>query len=316
MNSNSRYTILSSLPNEFSWQSDKNYLFDLSYLCALAIAGERAAEFLQGQLSCDVRQVSNDSMQQGAMCNLQGRVLALLDVINWQGLKLILPKDLMAATQTSFSKAAMLSRVKIEPDTSIKMLGFYLANQDDLLPRDLFLPTKPLSLTARHESCCYHLGHQFYVILISKEGAQALSQPFIVKQQMRGSLVWHQLQLRHKAIQIYPETRGLFLPHRLDLHLSGYLSFAKGCYKGQEIVARMHYKAKRKHSLRIFTIATNEPLIVGKKIFDTTGKKEVGELIDYSPLQDERYLIATSILLQHPEEVLFAGHEKAVVLKH
>ncbi len=254
-------------------------------------------------------------MQQAAMCNLKGRILSLLDVINWQGFKLIVPGDILADTQTSLAKTAMLSRVKLEPDTVYKIYGFYLQNKDDLLPTDLSLPTEPLSIRSTDEACCYYLGNHLYVILIKNEKIQALTKTFIAKQQLRGSLAWHQLQLKHKQLTIYPETRGLFLPHRIDLHLSGYLSFDKGCYKGQEIVARTHYRAKLKHGLQIATIETDEPLHAGKKLFNATRGTEIGELIDYSPIGQDNYLIAASMLFEHPSTLLLENQQKTVTFK-
>ena len=309
-----QFTAFSPLKNELQFQDNKNYLFELSYLSSLQIEGERAAEFLQGQLSCDIRKVTTNTMQQGAMCNLKGRILALLDVLQWQNLQLILPGDLLVDTQNSLSKTAMLSRIQLKPSTDYQFCGFYLTNKNDLLPT-LSLPEAAFAVTETRESCIYHLGNHFYLILIKKEFAEAFKQPFIDKEQMRGSLAWHLLQLHNKRVEIYPQTRGLFLPHRLDLHLSGYLNFNKGCYKGQEIVARTHYRAKLKHGLQVFTIETKETLSAGKRLFAAGTETEMGEIIDYCPLGDERYLIAASILLEHPDEVLIEEHKNSVLLK-
>lgn len=303
------------LAKELNLEKNKNYLFDLSYLSSLKVIGERAEEFLQGQISCDVHKVSASTIQQGASCNLKGRVLALFDVLNWQGLQLILASDLLAATEHSLSKTAMLSRVKLELSTDYQIYGFYLTNPEDLLPANNPLPSTPLALNSTEQSCCYSLDKQFYILLIKKDQSASLTQAFIEQQQFRGSLAWHQLQLAHKRIQIYPDTRGLFLPHRIDLHLSGHLSFDKGCYKGQEIVARTHYRATLKHELKLFIIETSETLCAGKKIFAPDTKTEVGELIDYCPLTPNRYLVGLSILLEHPDQVFIESQANMVSLE-
>ncbi|WP_028387865.1 YgfZ/GcvT domain-containing protein [Legionella fairfieldensis] len=303
------------LSEELLWEEDKNYLFDLSFLSSLRIEGEHAAEFLQGQLSCDIRQVTSKTIRQGAMCNLKGRILALTDVIDWHGLRLVLPCDLLADTQASLAKTAMLSRVKPEPDRNYQLYGFYLGNTNDLLPYNLPLPTEPLGLTCNNESCCYRLDHNFFIILNKKQPTDQLTPPFINNHQFKGALAWHHQRVQRKNVQIYPETRGLFLPHRLNLHLSGYLNFEKGCYKGQEIIARTHYRAKLKHDLQVVTIETREKLSSGKKIFDISGKMEIGELIDYSPLGNDRYLVVISVFFEHPNEILIEGHPCSVSLE-
>lgn len=306
---------LFSLEKELHFEAGKNYLFDLSYLSSLAVVGERAAEFLQGQLSCDIREISATTMRQGAMCNLKGRVLALLDVLDWQGFQLIVPQDLLAETQNSLSKTAMLSRVSLKPTSLYRFFGFYLNNKDDLLVGEFPLPDKPLGVAGSDEACCYALDEHFYLLIIKDKLVPGLTKSFISAQQMRGSLAWHRLQLLHKRIEIYPESRGLFLPHRIDLHLSGFLNFDKGCYKGQEIVARTHYRAKLKHGLRVFRLNTAEALVVGKRLFLVGGQTEVGELIDYCPLGNNEYLIALSILFEHPNEVLIEGQKNPVLIR-
>lgn len=307
-------TYFSSLTEEFSIQQHKNYLFDLSCLSVLGVEGTQTDEFLQGQLSCDIRQVTPEAMRQGAICNLKGRVLALLDVLNWQGFKLVLPKDLLGSTQASLNKAAMLSRVKLEPQTNYRVYGFLQNNVEDLTLKEFPLSKAPYGLTNTDSACCYHLDNNFYILLVPEEQISWLSQPFLEAGQLRGSLSWHQLRLKHKELAIYPDTRGLFLPHRLDLHRSGYLSFDKGCYKGQEIVARTHYRAKLKHQLALFTIETKEELRAGKKLFNESDAIETGELIDYCPLSAQQYLIAASIFFEHNAQTIIEGHAYPVLL--
>ena len=120
-----------------------------------------------------------------------------------------------------------------------------------------------------------------------------LIQPFLEKNQWRGSLAWHALQLEQKQMSIYPESRGLFLPHRLELHQSGHINFNKGCYKGQEIIARVHYRSKPKHKLHLLTITTEQSLRSGDVLLSEE-KQEIGLIIDYSPIRDNTYRVLIS----------------------
>jgi folate-binding protein YgfZ len=131
---------------------------------------------------------------------------------------------------------------------------------------------------------------------------------------MLGSLTWHTLKLYQKQIDIYPESRGLFLPHRLGLHLSQYISFDKGCYKGQEIIARTHYRATLKHELKTYIIRTEHPLYSGQKLYNVNEETEIGELIDYSMLGDNTYLIAVSIFKAPVLATRFEGQSNSVQL--
>ena len=289
------YTTFASITEELTLCPNLNYGFDLSYLGCLNVMGARASEFLQGQLSCDLREVTKHQMRQGAMCNLKGRVMALLDVIDWQGLHLILPNDLLAATQLSLSKTALFSQVTLAPSTTYQPFGFYLQNRDDLVPFEAPLPEERHHVMQHETYCCYHLGAGFYICWMDKSQAQAITNAFMRRGQWRGSLAWHALQLQQSRIEIYPESRGVFLPHRLRLDRSGYLNFNKGCYKGQEIVARMHYRAKRTHALKQVTLQINEPPQSGQRLTGDDGA-EVGERIDFCPIGNERYLCVDSVM--------------------
>lgn len=287
----------------------QNTLFDLPHLSALNILGEKASDFLQGQISCDVQEVNTSNMRQGALCNLKGRVLALADVLAWHGLKLILPKNLLEQTQKSLTTTAMLSRVTLELANDYHVLGFYLQDTKQALPLEGNWPSEKGGVLAHDHACAYHLGENFYIILIDTSLREATKAPFILQDAFQDAADWHALRLQQGEIQIYPESRGLFLPHRLGLQNTGHLNFDKGCYKGQEIIARTHYRAKLKHAMKIFTLETTEVLQPGLRIMNEDATGEVGELIDFCSIDNNRYIIAASLLIEHPSIVRFENHE-------
>ncbi|WP_419418710.1 YgfZ/GcvT domain-containing protein [Legionella sp. D16C41] len=308
------YTIFSEYKHELLLKKDKNYLFDLAYLAVLNVEGNQAETFLQGQLTCDVRKVNLHTMRQGALCNLKGRIQALLDVIKIANYQLILPKDLIAATLISLNKAAMLSRVKLEVNTNYRVYGFYLGNSEEQSPIILNLPKEKNALTVHNDNYYYCIEESYFIILSPVANHDSLVAPFISTQRFQGSLAWHRLQTGIGKIEIYPDTRGLFLPHRIELHQQGYISFDKGCYKGQEIIARTHYRAKLKHRLAVFRIQIHTPINAGNKLFDLN-QREVGEIIDYCPLDANEFIIVTSILIDHPSEVNIEGVPTIISLR-
>jgi tRNA-modifying protein YgfZ len=286
---------------------NKNYVFDLSNLGCIDVMGNKACEFLQGQLSCDVRDVTPNFVRQGAMCNLKGRVLALLDVIDWHGFHLILPNDLLVDTQNSLAKTALLSHITLEPSKAYAIIGFYLQNREDSIPFNANLPDEPFAMVYDDRFCCYHLGQGYYIFMMDKSLVKDGIEPFNTLNQMHNSLAWHTLQLYQHRITIYPSSRGLFLPHRLDLHKQGYLSFDKGCYKGQEIIARMHYRSKPKHEMKLFTFKAEEPLKPGQRLLAKGSDVELGEVVDFSLLDKNTYLLAASVIFDCPDDFRIAS---------
>jgi folate-binding protein YgfZ len=304
-------TCFTQIEKELDLQPENNYLFDLSYLGVLEVQGTNAAEFLQGQLTCDLQSLTETHIVQGAQCNLQGRILALMDVINWNGVKLVLPNDLIPATIKSLNKTALLSRLSLQENNELAVLGLYVQDPLDFLPNTNSFPSEIDASTYGDHYCCYHLGQGFYMLLAKSEFAKEMLDYFSQKNQLCGSLTWHTLNLKRKRMSIYPESRGLFLPHRLDLHQTPYLSFNKGCYKGQEIIARMHYKATLKHQLAVYSLTTEESLYSGQKLFNDSTHTEIGELVDFSLLKEKEYLLAISILKDAEPTVLFE-HQKQI----
>ena len=286
------------LSQELVFEPNKNYLFNLTQLSAIKVVGEKAAEFLQGQLSCDIRLVNETQMQQGALCNLKGRVLALLDVVYcWNNYWLILPSDLVEATLLSLEKTALLSRVTLEvfDQQNLQINGLIIQSNQDILPH-ISLPTGIRNLSSTATTCCYQISATNYLMLSLNLAAEADNTLFQTHHRLKYDLAWHFTQLQQQKFSIYPETRGLFLPHRLNLHNTGYISFDKGCYKGQEIIARMHYRATLKHEFMTSIIHLNAPPVLGEQLVDNKTGAEQGELIDYCPTaNNNEYLIAYSM---------------------
>lgn len=309
---NRSYQARHPLEDEVHFDTAENYVFHLPDLAVLAVKGAKAADFLQGQLTCDVRLITPSTMQRGALCNLKGRIMALLDVIDWQGYHLVLPKDLLDETKNSLTKAAMLSRVTLQVNTDWHAFGFLINNSSETLPR-LTLPEESGHAAAAEDYCCYSLGNNLFIALIRQDRISHYLDGFSAPQH-RGTLGWHYLQLLNRHVTIYPETRGLFLAHRIDLHKQGYISFDKGCYKGQEIIARTHYKAKLKHELKVFTVYSGRLPVPGSRLFNEGTQQEIGELVDCCPKGSDCYLIAVSIHFEHAQVVTLENQSETLTL--
>lgn len=314
---NSRnFSTYTAIEDELKININKNYLFNLSYLTVLEVVGGNAQQFLQGQITCDLNKLSDIQMLQGAQCNLKGRILSLMDIVLWDGIKIILPSDLSSSTQNSLSKAALLSRVSIKENPQFKLYGFLLQNSHDVLPGSTFFSNNLYAQSHGAGYCYYHIGNGFYIFIIDAEFEQEFLKKFNEHKQLLGSLTWHTLRLQQKNFDIYPESRGLFLPHKVDLHLTQQISFDKGCYKGQEIIARTHYKATLKHELTLYRLTTtNSKLYSGQTLLRADNHSEFGEVVDYSIMGDGSYLIAISHLKEKIPSLLFEKDGELIELK-
>lgn len=306
------YQSIHNITEELTLQENKNYLFSLTYLSALSVTGQNPEQYLQGQLTCDITKVTKQNMQPGALCNLQGRIISLLNAIVWNDNHyLILPKDLQEKVQKILHKTAIFSKAKIEKEDNFAIFGFYLQNSEDIIPYPL--PEEQYACISDETHCCYNIAENLYLIIVKEEESNKLLNTFPI-QQLRKDFAWHSLLIKSSIYEIYPTSSALFLPHRLNLQKTAYLSFNKGCFIGQEIIARTQYLAKLKHGMYLYEICSEEQLYPGQKIYTEDTKQEIGELIDFTISNKNQYLIACSLLLEHPTQVKFAEHKNLINL--
>ncbi|MCX7114866.1 MAG: hypothetical protein NTW08_02995 [Gammaproteobacteria bacterium] len=265
------------------------HLFPLASLQCLKVAGAQSKPFLQGQLTCDTRLVSPNHMRPGALCDLKGRVVAVMDVVEWNDVFLIYSGALHKLIQKSLAMAAKLSRVTLEVSPSIKCMGlFFPASSSVSLP--FTLPTERFQLQTTPEVACYSVLPDCYILMYEQEPTWFKDLPALPEAS------WHQMLLSQQAVFIYPETSGQFLAQRLNLDKTEHISFNKGCYKGQEIIARMHFRGVNKYELVTSVISTTRPLLPGMPILSPTSQQQIGEIVDVVAMRADEYLILASML--------------------
>src|SRR6185437_3309405 len=123
-----------------------------------------------------------------------------------------------------------------------------------------------------------------YVILSSMTTISSLWEKIIIKTPFISSEHWRSHDIEVGLVNIYPETTELFLPHELNLHLNNGISFNKGCYTGQEIIARMHYRGKLKNQLQHITIQSYTEPQRGSDVDGT-----FNPIVDFCKKEDNYY---------------------------
>lgn len=260
-----------------------NHLHALNEQAVIIVDGDNARTFLQGQLSADMRLVNAERAQPAALCSLKGRLLALMTVLEWNGrLHLVLPADNAETVLDTLARVAALSRVKLLMATDIRVFGYVLnTGIESALPVSSM--ASPFNVATRNGIIACALGAGNFLILAEDASAHQLCEPFTASSTLLGSLSWHHRQLLQGRFTIYPQSTDVFLPHRLGLHKGPHLAFDKGCYRGQEVIARMHYKSTVQHHLQRFIAAPHEQLLAGQRLLDVESAKEWGEVVDTCP---------------------------------
>lgn len=208
----------------------------------IAFEGEQRHAFLQGQISIDVMEVTLTHSRLGCYANPKGRVEAIFYLFE-RGYRLYwgIPYDQKVAEYcvSNLKKVAALSKVTVQMDETLQAFG--LEN-----------PT-PEELEEAQNSGYTILPCGKNVILVNNIPAL---EPEIEKAFFNQP--WLKQEFEAVIPHITGETIGLFLPHHLNLLELGALNFKKGCYRGQEIIARMHYKSTIKKHLHALSYSGAE----------------------------------------------------------
>lgn len=243
---------------------------DLSHLALIRARGADAMTFLQGQFSNDIEHLPGRT-QLHAYCNAQGRMLALLRVFaRGDDIYLQLPAALREQTLKRLKMFVLRAQVVLEP-------------ADDLVAAGVSGPQVTAALARAgltwpgEQDACGTVGETSVVRLRGPQPrAQLLAPPDVLAKFWDGLPVeiapvgiaaWTALDVAAGLPQVYPETLETFVPQMLNLDRLGGISFSKGCYPGQEIVARMHYLGRLKQRMYRAHVAAGAPVKPGDPLY-------------------------------------------------
>jgi len=247
-------------------------LCDLSHYGLIAAYGDDAVDFLQGQFTNDVAQVSETHSQLSSYCTPKGRMLTNFRIFK-QGetLYLCLPQALLEPVLNRLRMFVMRSKVTLE-DASDALMRFGLNGpQADEQLRDITSKIPCEVNQAFHDKDCtiirIHGKQPRFEIYGHLNAISKLWQDLDVDATAVGAPIWELLNIQAGIPVIVPETCEAFVPQMANMSLIGGVSFKKGCYTGQEIVARMHYLGKLKKRMYRVAVECNEPPKAGDKVF-------------------------------------------------
>ena len=277
-------------------------LADLSHFGLIRFAGEDAQQFLNGQLSCDVNSLEPLHACYGSYSTPKGRMLATF--LLWRdatGFYMQLPRSVRETTQKRLSMYILRSKVKTE-DASDAQVLFGVAGKDaSAILNSLFaeLPAEPLALTGAEGASVLRLSADRYQIVASPERAVALRDAIAKHATLVGPAVWDRLDIRAGIPFITPATQEQLVPQMANLDLIGGVSFSKGCYPGQEIVARMHYLGRLKQRMYLANIEGTEWPQPGDKLYSADmGEQASGMIVSAAPSPDGGYDVLAAIQIE------------------
>jgi folate-binding protein YgfZ len=209
----------------------------------VAVTGRDARAFLQGQLTSDLLALDRHPGMLAGACNRQGRVLAVLRLAaRGDAILLLLPRAMAPLVVAHLSRFVMRSAVGFEhaPDAVVGLID---------------APPTLQSAAAAAGLAVMVAGPRRTVLV----GARGQADQVLGGQPQAAPDDWEAASIEDGEPAIYPETSGLWVPQMINLDLLGAVSFSKGCYQGQEIVARAQHLGRIKRRMLRYAGPAGEP---------------------------------------------------------
>jgi len=250
----------------------------LDEFSAISLSGEEQSSYLQGQVTCDVNSSTENSLTNGAHCDAKGKVFSIFRFINRNNAHLLLQsKNTIPASLKELKKFGVFAKVEIDEATDLAYYALVGVEASNLLQQkfqqvpDSLTPVIKLGST----TVVYIAGQKCrYLLIDNKNNIENLAAEFSLK--TYHNKVWDLLEI----VDAFPTLNALaiseYVPQMLNLQAINGISFTKGCYLGQETVARMQYLGKNKRALfSLFAIQStkiNSDDIIEKQLGDNWRK--------------------------------------------
>jgi len=296
---------------------EKPLISPLSGFAVLEISGNDRQSFLHGQFTNDLKLIDEPAAQLSAWCNPKGQVITTLLIINTgETYLLIFKEDLKDYVQKRLGMFVLHSDVKINDVLeSSPLLGIANTTDLDLLVPNI--PTNPGGLQNIDDLIIISLpdNSNRYLITGNTETLENKISELTKILQTAESSVWNLLDILAGLPWLTLTTQEQFLPQMLNLDSLKGLSYQKGCYPGQEVIARLHYKGKVKRRLRLIKSEYQCP--VGADLYTKQSDNKVGTVINSAQHPDGySYALAVIELDKMNDKLLFenqAGQEMTII---
>jgi folate-binding protein YgfZ len=265
----------------------------LPQLGLLRIKGADARTFLQGQLSNDLDKLTRGQALVATCNSAQGRVQAVLTLIDRgddDGVFAVLPRTMVDLTIARLRKYVMRAKVSVED----------AANSWSVLSSssvDSALGAATAGTHIQRENVSFIRWRDPTERWLVIAPSDSLPQSEVIHD---GSHAWHLADIHAGLPQVYPETHETFIAQMLNLDVLDTISFTKGCYTGQEIIARTHYLgAIKRRMFRLQTTARN--VVPGTRVLN--GDQHAGDVVDAIETDSGTELLAV-LSLAHQDAML------------
>ncbi|HSC75634.1 MAG TPA: folate-binding protein [Pseudomonadales bacterium] len=286
----------------------------------LEITGIDSAKFLQGQITCNMQDITLQQSRLGAHCTHKGRMVASFRLLQTSENSYLfcLPKQILPALQKSLAKYIVFSKAKLR-NASDDYLQLGISGPQAAQQISAIFGTTPTARNTQHANengtvICVNETTPRFLCIVKAEREKNIREILAnASTTVTDCHYWRWLDIGDGMGEVREQTIEEFIPQMLNMQWLDGISFTKGCYTGQEIVARMQYRGTLKKGM--YRIAGNgtAPLPNDAVFHDDTGQA-TGHMVmaeNFAPEQWEGLAVITHDAIEH---ALFTAEKIPVAL--
>ena len=267
---------------------EKSKLISLDHLRVLQISGKGAFDLLQGQITCDIEKINFQQSTLGALCNAKGRVISsfIVYLVKDDTYGLMMPKKTLEITNNEFSKYTPFYDVVTEGNDSLLFNAMKKTDFLDQYAQDF--TTRSNTIEINGNKFINYLKKKYLLVISSYQGTEKIKTS---SEAELGISDWDLDEMLSLNYEISETSTGLYTPHELSYDKNR-VDFDKGCYTGQEIVARMHYRSKNLPGLSL--TKTKDITINDRMAVVDENSKKVAKILRVINLENESYCLISA----------------------
>lgn len=263
-------------------------LCDLGHTALVRATGADAESFLQNQLTNDLDALSPERALAAGYCNAKGRLICLLQLQrDHHGILMQLPAATLEASVERLRKYVLRARVELATDHGLAAFGVNGKTAAKGLEKAVSsLPRRERAVTHAGAVAITRLpgnGRPRFQVTGPADDCIKLWEQLGRHAHIVGSWTWSRLDILAGLPNIHAPTSELFIPQMVNLDLVGGVNFQKGCYPGQEIVARMHHLGKLKQRMARFRVDAEQRPEPGHRVCTQGRTQPTGTVVDAQP---------------------------------
>ncbi len=297
------------------------YLSCLTEFETLNITGPDRLTFLQGQMTCDFTTIGGKLLI-GANCNLKGRASATFYAIDNtanETTQLILPTGQATYLKGLLDKYALFSKAELSAENEEQVVIGLIGEQSLAITGIASLESNQ-SVNIAQGNVSRVNDTNLFLCIINTELAQQWINAISENTTTDKSLViahqniWNQQQIASGISHVTTTCQDLFIPQELNYDLIDGISFTKGCYKGQEIIARLHYRGSYKQRTCRFQCKTDAEPMPGTSIYSKNTDQPCGQVVQSCSTNDGIELLAVMKIKMLESETLHLDQKDGPII--